>query len=68
VPAELPPVTDRSAGGVGRDGGSDGLFERDGRLDVELALLACQWMKGAVSWLANDTNDAPRDHVSVTRS
>ena len=47
---------------------SDGLFERDGRLDVELALLACQWMKGAVSWLANDTNDAPRDHVSVTRS
>jgi DNA-binding PucR family transcriptional regulator len=23
---------------------------RDGRLDVELALLACQWMKGAVLW------------------
>jgi DNA-binding PucR family transcriptional regulator len=27
---------------------------RDGRLDVELALLACQWMKGAVLWPANE--------------
>ena len=47
---------------------SDGLFERDGRLDVELALLACQWMKGAVLWPANERNDAPPDHVGVTRS
>jgi DNA-binding PucR family transcriptional regulator len=39
---------------------------RDGRLDVELALLACQWMKGAVLWPANERNDAARDRVSVT--
>jgi DNA-binding PucR family transcriptional regulator len=25
---------------------------REGRLDVELALLACRWMKGAVLWPA----------------
>jgi len=27
---------------------------RDSRLDVELALLACQWMKGAVLWPADE--------------
>jgi DNA-binding PucR family transcriptional regulator len=41
---------------------------RDSRLDVELALLACQWMKGAVLWSANESNDARRDNVSVARS
>lgn len=35
---------------------------RDGRLDVELALLACQWIRGAVLWQGGKEADA----VSIT--
>ena len=41
---------------------------RDGRLDVELALLACQWMKGAVLWPSDERNDTSRHTVGVARS